>query len=93
MSDEPVTESRRRVRVAVFAIGVALVPIGAGMLFVPQQPCTAEERASKPPAACSTHDIRRDGAILGAIGLAGVWFGRMSIAARRKTSAWDRSWR
>ena len=77
----------------VFGLGVVLVPIGAGMLFVPQQPCSAEERATKPAAACSTHDVQRDGAVLGALGLTGVWLGRMSLAARRKSSAWDRSWR
>lgn len=76
-----------------FALGVCLTPIGAGMALVPQNPCNSVEQARKPASECSTGPVRREGVILGGLGLAGVWFGREPLAARRKSSAWDRSWR
>jgi hypothetical protein len=85
--------SKERLKVAVFAIGVVLVPIGLGMAVDPPERCDAAERVAKPAAACSTDATRREGAVVAGLGLAAVWVGRMSLAARRKTSAWDRSWR
>jgi uncharacterized protein YjeT (DUF2065 family) len=85
--------AKERLKIAVFAAGVVLVPIGLGMTLVPSDPCDAQEQATKPAAACSTDSTRRDGAILVGVGIAAVWTGRMSLAARRKSSAWDRSWR
>lgn len=89
----PPRTRRERLQLASFALGVCLTPIGLGMAAFPQDPCDAQERTSKPASECSTEPVQRDGVILSVLGLAGVWLGKETLAARRKSSAWDRSWR
>ena len=90
---KPVPRSaKERWQITIFGIGVVLMPVGLGMLFVPQEQCHPNADPNKPDV-CSTADVRREGAVISGVGFAGVWFGRMSLAARRKSSAWDRSWR
>lgn len=89
----PPRTPKERVQITVFALGVCLTPIGAGMAIYPQDPCDSVERARKPASECSTDPVRRDGLVLSVLGLTGVWLGKESLASRRKSSAWDRSWR
>lgn len=89
----PPRTRKERVQITLFALGVCLTPIGLGMAAFPQDPCDSVERAQKPASACSTDPVRRDGVILSVLGLTGAWLGKESLAARRKSSAWDRSWR
>ena len=84
--------ARERWQITVFGIGVVLLPVGLGMLFVPQKQCEPNADPDKPDV-CSTREVRTQGAIIAGVGFTGVWVGRMPLAARRKSSAWDRSWR
>lgn len=82
---------REKVQIVVFGFGVCLAPIGGGMAFAPQERCTASYAASHPSEDCSTDSVRIQGAVIGILGLAGAWWGREPIAARRKSSAWDQT--
>ena len=82
---------REKAQIVVFGFGVCMAPIGGGMAFAPQEPCTASYAAAHPQEDCSTTPTRIQGAVIGILGLAGAWWGREPLEARRKSSAWDQA--